>query len=53
MTAKVTYNGELRTTCVHLRSGNEFITDVLRLIITDWEGLFPQQTLLQPVWPVV
>ncbi len=27
MTAKVTYNGELRTTCVHLRSGNEFITD--------------------------
>jgi len=27
MTAKVTYEGELRTTCVHLRSGNEFITD--------------------------
>lgn len=27
MTSKVTYNGELRTTCVHLRSGNEFITD--------------------------
>lgn len=27
MTSKVTYNGELRTTCTHLRSGNEFITD--------------------------
>ena len=27
MTAKVIYNGELRTSCVHLRSGNEFITD--------------------------
>lgn len=27
MTSKVTYNGELRTTCIHLRSGNEFITD--------------------------
>ena len=27
MTSKVTYNGELRTTCVHLRSGNELITD--------------------------
>ncbi|NQZ44960.1 MAG: OsmC family protein [Flavobacteriaceae bacterium] len=27
MTSKVTYTGELRTTCVHLRSGNEFITD--------------------------
>ncbi|MBT8238183.1 MAG: OsmC family protein [Croceitalea sp.] len=27
MTSKVTYNGELRTTCQHLRSGNEFITD--------------------------
>ena len=27
MTSKVTYAGELRTTCVHLRSGNEFITD--------------------------
>lgn len=27
MTSKVTYNGELRTTCVHLASGNEFITD--------------------------
>ncbi|MEM8928011.1 MAG: OsmC family protein [Bacteroidota bacterium] len=27
MTAKVTYNGELRTTCVHIQSGNEFITD--------------------------
>ncbi len=27
MTSKVTYNGELRTTCVHLRSQNEFITD--------------------------
>lgn len=26
-TSKVTYNGDLRTTCVHLRSGNEFITD--------------------------
>ena len=27
MTSKVTYTGELRTTCVHERSGNEFITD--------------------------
>jgi uncharacterized OsmC-like protein len=27
MTSKVTYTGELRTNCVHLRSGNEFITD--------------------------
>ncbi|WP_435625158.1 OsmC family protein [Flagellimonas sp.] len=27
MTSKVTYNGGLRTTCLHLRSGNEFITD--------------------------
>jgi putative redox protein len=27
MTSKVTYNGELRTTCVHLRSGDSFITD--------------------------
>ena len=27
MTSKVTYNGNLRTTCVHLRSGNQFITD--------------------------
>lgn len=27
MTSKVTYNGELRTTCLHVRSGNEFITD--------------------------
>ncbi|GGD42490.1 OsmC family protein [Muriicola marianensis] len=27
MTSKVTYTGNLRTTCVHLRSGNEFITD--------------------------
>lgn len=27
MTSKVTYAGELRTQCVHLRSGNTFITD--------------------------
>ncbi len=27
MTSKVTYNGSLRTECVHLRSGNKFITD--------------------------
>jgi len=27
MTSKVTYTGKLRTSCVHLRSGNEFITD--------------------------
>ncbi len=27
MTSKVTYTGDLRTTCVHLRSGSEFITD--------------------------
>ena len=27
MTSKVTYNGNLRTTCLHLRSGNEFVTD--------------------------
>ncbi len=27
MTSKVTYNGELRTSCEHLRSGDTFITD--------------------------
>lgn len=27
MTSKVTYTGSLRTKCVHLRSGNDFITD--------------------------
>lgn len=27
MTSKVTYNGALRATSLHLRSGNEFITD--------------------------
>lgn len=27
MTSKVTYTGGLRTNCVHLRSGNSFITD--------------------------
>ncbi len=27
MTSKVTYVGELRTSCIHLRSGNEIITD--------------------------
>lgn len=27
MTSKVTYEGALRTRCVHLNSGNEFITD--------------------------
>ena len=27
MTAKVTYTGELRTSCVHLRSGDTIITD--------------------------
>lgn len=27
MTSKVTYQGALRTTCVHLASGNEIITD--------------------------
>lgn len=27
MTSKVTYNGELRTTCIHLKSDNEIITD--------------------------
>lgn len=27
MTSKVTYEGALRTTCLHLRSGNAFITD--------------------------
>lgn len=27
MTSRVTYTGELRTSCVHLRSGDEFITD--------------------------
>ncbi len=27
MTSRVTYNGELRTTCTHIRSGNEMITD--------------------------
>lgn len=27
MTSKVTYTGELRTTCLHVRSGNNFITD--------------------------
>ena len=27
MTSKVTYTGNLRTDCIHLRSGNSFITD--------------------------
>jgi uncharacterized OsmC-like protein len=27
MTSQVVYNGELRTTCTHLRSGNSFETD--------------------------
>ncbi|MBC9795287.1 OsmC family protein [Sinomicrobium weinanense] len=27
MTSKVTYKGDLRTVCEHLRSGNTFITD--------------------------
>ena len=27
MTSKVTYDGDLRTTCVHLKSQNHFITD--------------------------
>ncbi|MGB6152536.1 MAG: OsmC family protein [Pricia sp.] len=27
MTAKITYNGELRTTCEHIRSGDSFMTD--------------------------
>ena len=27
MTSKVTYTGQLRTECLHLRSGNTFITD--------------------------
>lgn len=27
MTAKVTYNGELRTSCVHVKSKDSFVTD--------------------------
>ena len=27
MTSKVTYNGGLRTECVHLKSNNSFVTD--------------------------
>ena len=27
MTSKVTYNGDLRTECTHLKSGNSFVTD--------------------------
>jgi len=27
MTSKVTYTGDLRTTCVHLKSGDSFVTD--------------------------
>lgn len=27
MTAKVTYNGALRTSCIHVKSGNSFVTD--------------------------
>ena len=27
MTSRVTYKGDLRTSCVHIRSGNEYITD--------------------------
>lgn len=35
MTAKVTYEGALRTTCQHLKSGNKFTTDAP----TDNQGL--------------
>jgi len=27
MTSKITYNGKLRTTCEHIRSGDTFVTD--------------------------
>lgn len=27
MTSKVTYNGNLRTECIHLKSGDSFVTD--------------------------
>ncbi len=27
MTSKVTYEGDLRTTCIHLKSKNQFVTD--------------------------
>jgi putative redox protein len=27
MTSKIIYNGDLRTTCIHIRSGQEIITD--------------------------
>ena len=27
MTAKITYTGELRTTCTHVASGNQILTD--------------------------
>jgi len=27
ITSKITYNGELRTTCEHIRSGDSFMTD--------------------------
>lgn len=27
MTSKITYNGELRTTCEHIQSGNTYMTD--------------------------
>ena len=27
MTSKVTYNGDLRTTCIHVKSGDSFVTD--------------------------
>ncbi len=27
ITSKITYNGELRTTCEHIRSGDTFVTD--------------------------
>lgn len=27
MTSKVTYEGDLRTTCIHIKSSNQFVTD--------------------------
>lgn len=51
-TSKVTYLGDLRTSSIHLQSGNEIISDAP--VDNNGKGrLFHQQILSQTDWPVV